>query len=174
MTKTISPLFTPSLLMPKALAQYRLLSIGVVMRYVFLFITLITLSAFTHFLLGFTADDGALQTVKHYMTAAGLAWIVYPFAFLFLFVSNTLLIMAHISLLAAVVFFLMKAYPVRAQYRQVWRIAALAMTWHYIAYSIAPFLPNNTALYIIALTVTFLYAVRAAMHFPRARTSIAK
>ncbi|OCS90639.1 DUF1189 family protein [Caryophanon latum] len=167
-------LLQESLISPKTLARHRLLSIGVVMRYIFSWIAIITAASFAHFAFGFT-ENNALQSIKDMMTASGMQWIVYPFAALFLFVSNTLLIMSHISLLSAVTMFIMRPFPFRIQYRQIWRTTALAMTIHYIAYSIAPFIQDASSIvYIGAFIITLGYSLRAAMHFPPARRNTAK
>lgn len=159
-----------SVVTPKKLSQYRLLSIGIVMRYVFLFITCVTLSAFIHFLLGFTNANSSLHTVKHYMDDVGMAWILYPFAFLFLFVSTTLLIMLHISIVAAITIVCVKPLKRRMQYRQVWRTTALSMTVVYALYIIGPFIPFIASLlYVLSFILSLLYSIMAASTFPQAR-----
>ena len=167
-------LLQESLISPKTLARHRLLSIGVVMRYIFCWITIITVASFAHFALGFTGNE-SLQSIKEMMIASGMQWIVYPFAAIFLFVSNTLLIMSHISLLTAITMLIMRPFPFRIQYRQLWRTTALAMTIHYIAYSVAPFINDASMIvYIAAFIVTLGYSLRAAMHFPPARRNSVK
>ena len=59
-------LLRESLVSPKTLARHRLLSIGVVMRYVFIWIAIITIASFVHFALGFT-ENNALQSIKETM-----------------------------------------------------------------------------------------------------------
>ena len=60
---------------------------------------------------------------------ANIQWLLYPFAFIFLFVMTSLLIFAQISLYALVGLFIIKGMQRRGEYRQIWRTTAFAITW---------------------------------------------
>ncbi len=76
---------------------------------------------------GVNEDLFNIDGLTDYM--ADIQWILYPFAFVFLFVINSLLIFAQISLYALVGLFFIKAMQRRGEYRQIWRTAAFAITW---------------------------------------------
>lgn len=122
-----SQLFIDSLINPKKLAAYRILSIGKVIQYVFILITLFTVFSFGQFTTGVNEGLFNIDGLTEYM--ADIQWLLYPFAFIFLFVINSLLIFAQISLYALVGLFFIKAMQRRGEYRQIWRTSAFAITW---------------------------------------------
>ena len=122
-----SQLFIDSLIHPKKLAAYRILSIGKVIQYVFILITLVTAFSFGQFVTGMNEDLFNIDGLTEYM--ADIQWLLYPFAFIFLFVMTSLLIFARISLYALAALFVIKGMQRRGEYRQIWRTSAFAITW---------------------------------------------
>ena len=122
-----SQLFIDSLINPKKLAAYRILSIGKVIQYVFILITFATAFSFGQFTTGVSEDLFNIDGLTDYI--ADIQWLLYPFAFIFLFVMTSLLIFGQISLYALVGLFILKAMQRRGEYRQIWRTTALAITW---------------------------------------------
>ena len=122
-----SQLFIDSLIHPKKLAAYRILSIGKVIQYVFILITLATAFSFGQFTTGVNEDLFNIEGLTDYL--ADIQWLLYPFAFIFLFVMTSLLIFAQISLYALAGLFLLKGLQRRGEYRQIWRTTAFAITW---------------------------------------------
>lgn len=122
-----SQLFIDSLIHPKKLAAYRILSIGKVIQYVFILITLVTAFSFGQFVTGVNEDLFNIDGLTEYM--ADIQWLLYPFAFIFLFIMTSLLIFARISLYALATLFIIKGMQRRGEYRQIWRTSAFAITW---------------------------------------------
>ena len=122
-----SQLFIDSLINPKKLAAYRILSIGKVIQYVFILVTLATAFSFGQFTTGVSEDLFNMDGLTNYI--ADIQWLLYPFAFIFLFVMTSLLIFAQISLYSLAGLFLVKGMQRRGEYRQIWRTTAFAITW---------------------------------------------
>ena len=122
-----SQLFIDSLIHPKKLAAYRILSIGKVIQYVFILITLATAFSFGQFTTGVSEDLFNMDGLTNYI--ADIQWLLYPFAFIFLFVMTSLLIFAQVSLYALAGLFIIKGMQRRGEYRQIWRTTAFAITW---------------------------------------------
>lgn len=122
-----SQLFIHSLFQPKKLAAYRLLTIGKVIQYVFILITIVTTFSFIQFLMG--VSETALQFEELQQYVKDIQWLLYPFAFLLLFLTTTILLFVKISIYAFVGILILKIFKRRGEYRQIWRTSAFAITW---------------------------------------------
>lgn len=153
-----SQLFIDSLLYPKKLAAYRILSIGKVIQYTFLLITLLTIFSFGQFIAG---DPSTFFSGELAEFAEGLQFLIYIIGAIFLFSMNTAVIFAKVSIYAYVGTLFAKAMKRRAQYRQLWRTTAFAITWEVMLSMILPLLsvPSKISIIItsaITLTIVFI------------------
>ena len=161
-----SQLFTDSLFNPKKLAAYRIMPIGKIIQYVFLLITVVTVFSFGQFITGFSEDFFNIEGVADYL--ADIQWLLYPFAFVFLFIMTSLLIFARISLYALAGYVLAGAMKRRGEYRHIWRTAAFAITWATllaIAFSFFHFSDLWTAMIGIFITMSFI--ITALIKYPK-------
>ncbi len=111
---------------PKKLAAFRLLPIGRVIRYAFLFILLMTLISFTRFSLGDAELFEASSELTEYSETIG--GLIYPMAFIFQFVIATFYVFVRISVFAAIGIWIGKMMKRRVEYRFLWRTSAIAIT----------------------------------------------
>ncbi|MDN7226852.1 DUF1189 family protein [Planococcus sp. N064] len=119
-------LFKASLMEPRKQAAVRIMSIGKILRYVFVLVLLMTIVSFAELAVGLgnTGNDteGLLEFVED------IKWLLYPFAFIFLFVSTTLYHFVKISLFALVGLVFIQMKKRKGEYRHLWRTTALAVT----------------------------------------------
>jgi len=162
----IKELFLHSLKSPKKLAAFRLLPIGKVMTYVFIFIAILTIISFVNFMSGFDTAQSTTSGLLEYMNE--LQWILLPFAFIIQFVMSTLLIFTRISLMALIGLWVLKALKRRGDYRHVWRTTAFAYTVPTLLSILLMYLsiPN---LYITVSTniLSFIYLFLALRYYPK-------
>ncbi|WP_332646816.1 DUF1189 family protein [Lysinibacillus sp. 54212] len=161
-----SQLFIDSLIHPKKLAAYRILPIGKVIQYVFLLSTFITVFSFGRFTSGITDDLFNIEGLTDYIS--NIKWLLYPFAFIFLFVMNSLLLFLRISLYALAGFYIMKSMKRRGEYRQVWRTAAFAITWATLLSVLFAILQiSSTAATLIGVFITMTLVIGAFTKYPK-------
>ena len=122
-----SQLFIDSLIHPKKLAAYRLLTIGKTIQYVFLLITVVAIYSFVQFLSGVSETSFNTQGLTEYVE--DIQWLLYPFAFVSSILTSTIVIFIKISIYAFAGVILLKIMHRRGEYRHMWRTAALAITW---------------------------------------------
>lgn len=162
----IRELFLHSLKSPKKIAAFRLLPIGKVMTYVFIFIAILTIISFVNFMSGFNTAQSTTSGLLEYMNE--LQWILLPFAFIIQFVMSTLLIFTRISLMALIGLWVLKALKRRGDYRHVWRTTAFAYTVPTLLSILLMYLsfPN---LYITVSTniLSFIYLFFALRYYPK-------
>ncbi|MCZ8536039.1 DUF1189 domain-containing protein [Paenisporosarcina quisquiliarum] len=119
-------LFLASINSPKKIAAFRLLPIGKVLIYVFIFVTILSILSFIQFTTGLKDDSSSIVGLLDYVE--DMEWILYPFAFIIQFIMSTLLIFIRISILAYVGMLILKGWKRRGDYRHVWRTTAFAYT----------------------------------------------
>lgn len=119
-------IFRASLHEPKKLAAFRLLPIGRVFAYVFIFVTLFTLISFFRFIVG----DAILfeQSPELLEHGEAIGSLIYPMAFLLQLIISTFYIFVRISIFAYAGALLLKMMKRRGNYLQIWRTSAVAMT----------------------------------------------
>jgi hypothetical protein len=151
-------LFIHSLLYPTRLAACRVLTIGKVIQYTFLLITLMTIASFIQFLQDGFASITLYDEISSYMN--GLEWLVYLLSIVLSFIINTLVLYAKISIYAYVGLIAGRFMQKRIEYRFVWRTAAFVITWNVLLQIIFIFidLPNFIELLLpMLITLTYLY-----------------
>lgn len=164
-----SQLFIHSLFYPKKLAGYRILSIGRIIQYTFLLITVLTAFSFGQFVKGGATN---FLTGELAQFAEDLTFLVYILGLVFLFAMNTAVIFGKISIYAYVALLFANPMKKRAQYRQLWRTAALAITWEVIlsiVFSILQIPSSISLLLFILITMTLL--IIALTKYPKLPTT---
>lgn len=152
---------------PKKLAAFRLLPIGRVIRYAFLFILLMTLISFVRFLIGDTELFEASPELSEYSETIG--GLIYPMAFIFQFVIATFFVFVRISLFAAIGLWLGKFMKKRVEYRYIWRTAAIAITVPLLLTIILDFFPAWETFGIIFSSLIHIgYLGFALKYYPKA------
>ena len=161
-----SQLFIDSLINPKKQAAYRILSIGKVIQYVFLLVTVVTVFSFGQFTAGFTEDIFNIEGVADYL--ADIQWLLYPFAFLFLFIMTSLLIFAQISLYALAGYLVLGAMKRRGEYRHVWRTSAFAITWATLLSIVLDFFQFSSPwMRLLDIFITMTFIIIALTKYPK-------
>lgn len=158
-------LLVDSLKNPKKLGAYRILSIGKVMQYAFLMITLLTAFSFGQFINGGTDAIFGYSEIEHY--AEDIKWIVYPIAVVFLFVLNTCIYFIKVSLYALAGLFFVKPMKRRGEYRQIWRTAVFAGTWAVVLTMFGNLFPiSQTIITFISIFITIFFIIVALTKYP--------
>jgi len=161
-------LFIAAIYEPKKLAAFRLLSIGKVIQYVFVFITIFTIVSFTRFTLGDANFFDASPELMEYSRTIG--WLIYPIALLLQFVIATFYIFVRISLFGLAGLLLVKLFKRKGEYRHIWRTSAISISIPLILTLIMDFNPSlqSTGL-AISSVVHLLYMTAAVKYYPKVR-----
>lgn len=163
---TLWKLFTASLSSPKKLAAFRLAPMGKTMQYIFLFITLFTLLGFFQFTTQIGPSTSELDGVLDYFNE--INWLLYPFAFLLLFIIQTLLIFARISLLSGIVWLLAPLVKKRGDYRFLWRTTLFANTWSFLLLLVSyMFIGDIVSIQWLSYALTLIFALWALKYYPK-------
>lgn len=158
-------LLTDSLLHPKRLAAYRILSIGKVIQYAFLLILLLTCFSLGQFTTNGASNIFSYEEIAEY--AAALQFLVYPIAVVFLFILNALIIFTKISIYAYAGYLLAKSMKRRAEYRQIWRTTTFAVTWEILLTIVFTLFPLPSFFTTLAsIFVTMLILILALTKYP--------
>ncbi len=158
-------LFKASLHSPKKIAIFRLISIGKVMQYIFIFIFLLTIISFVQFINGISVQQSSMEGLLEYFE--DIQWLLYPFAFVFLFVLNTLFSFIRVSIFAYIGTFILYTMKRRGDYRHLWRTALFASTISMILSLVVAILQlENGYIQIIIYAITFVYLVLACRFYP--------
>lgn len=159
-------LFLASITSPKKIAAFRLLPIGKVLLYVFLFVTILSILSFIQFTSGFEDDSSSIDGLLDYVE--DMEWILYPFAFITQFIMSTLLLFVRISIMAFVGMMILKVWKRRGDYRHVWRTTVFAYTVPTVL-SIAFLFTNLSDGWITISTsiVCVIYLVLALKYYPK-------
>lgn len=161
-----SQLFIDSLIHPKKLAAYRLLSIGKTIQYVFILVAIITIFSFIQFITDVSETSYNIQGLTEYIN--DIQWLLYPFAFILLTLTTTILLYVRISIFAFVGVVLLKIMQRRGEYRHMWRTAALAITWATLL-SIPFTLLNFSSIFstLIGIVITITLLILATTKYPK-------
>lgn len=158
-------LMKASLMEPKKQAAVRIMTIGKIMRFVFIIILLMTVISFTELSFGLsdaTSDvEGLLQFVEE------IEFLLYPFAFVFLFVSTTLYHFLKISFFALVGLLFIKMKKRKGEYRHLWRTAALSVTIPTLISFASSFFGADLWISAAASLLTVFYLHLAANYYPK-------
>lgn len=159
-------LFIDSLIHPKKLAAYRILSIGKVIQYVFILITFVTIFSFIQFLMGVSKNSYNLEGLTEYMQS--IQWLLYPFSLILIVLMTTILVFIRISIYAVIGLLFIKVSKRRGEYRHLWRTASFAITWSIlltILFSIIPI--SNTLATLIGIIITLFILLIATSNYPK-------
>ena len=158
-------LFKASLHSPKKIAAFRLIPIGKVMQYIFIFIFLLTIISFVLFINGISVQQSSMEGLLEYFE--DIQWLLYPFAFVFLFVLNTLFSFIRVSIFAYIGTFILYIMKRRGEYRHLWRTALFASTVYMISSLVVAILQlENGYIQITIYAITLVYLVLACRFFP--------
>ncbi|WP_194841632.1 DUF1189 family protein [Sporosarcina obsidiansis] len=159
-------LFKASLHEPKKLAAFRLLPIGKVIQYIFVFVFLYTAVSFFRFLLG---DHSIFETTPELaLIGETIGFLIYPIAFVLQLVIITSYLFIRISFFAIIGVLLVKLLHRRGEFRFMWRTAAIASTLPIILTMVFEFLPEQQSYSLwVASLVHLLYVWRAATYYPK-------
>lgn len=151
---------------PKKLAAFRLLPIGKVFHYVFMFVAFLTIISFMRYI----SSDAVLFESSPELMEHGekIGWVIYPIAFILQLVISTLYIFVRIIIFAYAGLFLLKAMKRRGEYRHMWRTAAIAVTIPVLLAIILDFIPfwNHSSILVTSL-VHIAYIAAAAKYYPK-------
>ena len=161
-----SQIFIDSLIHPKKLAAYRLLTIGKTIQYVFLLIIILTIYSFVQFITGVSETSYNIQGLTEYLK--DIQWLLYPFAFILLTLTSTILIFIRISIYAFVGVALLKIMQRRGEYRHMWRTAALAITWATLLTVLFSIL-NISSIFssLLGILITIIILILATTKYPK-------
>ena len=158
-------LFQASLHSPKKIAAFRLIPIGKTMQYIFIYISIITLISFFKFLSGLSIQQANVEDLIEYLQ--DIKWLIYPFAFVFLFVLNTLLIFVRVSIFAYIGQLLLSLLKRKGEYRHLWRTTLFASTVPMLfSLVVAIFHWSSGYLQLIIYLTTFVYLFLALKYYP--------
>lgn len=161
----IYQLLKASIMEPKKQAAVRILPIGKIMRFVFLFILLLAIVAFIEFISGLNTVSGELDGLLLYIEE--IEWLLYPLAFLLLFVTTTLYHFIKISLFAWVGMAFLKLMKRRGEYRHLWRTAALSVTFPTLLSFAAGYFVENEWLPMLITLSAAAYLYLAVRYYPK-------
>lgn len=158
-------LYIDAIFHPKKHAAYRLLSIGRTIQFLFSLVLFITVCAFIKFSFALGDQNDMIEGMSTYMN--DIQWLLYPLAFIFLFIINTALLFIRVSFYAAVGLLLLKILSRRGEYRMLWRTASFSITLAFLLTTILSyFLPSSPILTLGGFAVTVLYLFIAIKKYP--------
>jgi len=158
-------IFKASLHSPKKIAAFRLIPIGKVMQYIFSYIFIMSVISFILFMNGISDQQTSMEGLLEYFSE--IQWLLYPFAFIFLFVLNTLLIFVQISIFAYIGTIILYLSKRKGEYRHIWRTTLFASTVPMLLSILATFLQWTSSYVQVAIyLITFVYLVLATKYYP--------
>ena len=159
-------IFKASIHEPKKLAAFRLLKIGKVFRYVFLFVMLFTVISFIRYVMG----DAALFETSPELLEQGklIGGLIYTIAFILQLVISTFYIFLRISIFAYVGVVLLRVMKRRGEYRFMWNTAAIAITVPILVTIILDFFPATSDYSMMITSLIHVgYIAAAAKYYPK-------
>ena len=158
-------LFKASLMEPKKQAGVRIMTIGKILRFVFVVIFFMTAVSFVE--LAFNLDSAAIGVEGLLEFVEEIEWLLYPFALIFLFVSTTLYHFVKISFFALIGVGLLRLRKRKGEYRHMWRTAALSVTIPTILSFGFSFFGANLWFSITTSLLTIAYLYLASGYYPK-------
>ncbi|MET3574760.1 DUF1189 family protein [Bhargavaea ullalensis] len=160
-------LFKAALHEPKKLAAFRLLPLGKVVKYIFMFVLLTAAVSFVKFAL--TADEVISGTDMPVEELKGIGPLLYPAAFVLQFLIATVYFYVKASIAALAGLGFVKIRGKRGEYRHLWRTAAISLTVPTLILMAANLLPAGVP-YASALSwaAAFVYIWMAVGYYPKA------
>lgn len=162
----IHQLFKASFYEPKKLAAFRILPIGKVFQYIFVFVFLSTAVSFIRFLMGDIELFGASDELIEYAETVGA--LIYPMAFALQLVISIFYLLIRVSFFGLIGFGLLKLLNKKGEYRHMWRTSAISITVPLLVSLLFDLLsvPNSVNFPITAAIHVF-YLIRAAKYYPK-------
>ncbi|MFJ8236949.1 DUF1189 family protein [Ureibacillus sp. NPDC094379] len=161
-----SQLFIDSLIHPKKLAAYRLLTIGKILQYIFLLVSMVTIFSFSQFVLGVSQEQSNFKGLTEYVK--NIQWLLYPFALILQFLVSTFVLFIQISIYALASLVILKIMNRRGEYRHIWRTSALAITWATLLTILFSFIPISQILAsLIGIAITLTLLTLAISKYPK-------
>ena len=162
----IHQLLKASLYEPKKLAAFRILPIGKVFQYIFVFVILSTILSFIRFLLGDIELFGASDELIEYAEEVG--GLLYPMAFALQLVISTFYLFIRVSFFGLIGYGLLKLFKRKVEYRHMWRTAAISISVPVLISLVFDFsgVPNKFN-FPISSGVHVLYLMKAATYYPK-------
>lgn len=158
-------LFKSSLISPKKMAAFRLIPIGKVMQYIFIYICIMSIISFVYFINGISDQQQSMEGLLEYFSQ--IQWLLYPFSFLFLFVLNTLFIFVRISIFAYIGSIILLIRKKKGEFRHIWRTALFASTIPMLLSIIFSILDvSNNYIQLVNYIVSLLILVLATKYYP--------
>ncbi|MEK4486483.1 DUF1189 family protein [Psychrobacillus sp. FSL H8-0484] len=158
-------IFKASLHSPKKIAAFRLITIGKVMQYIFCYIFIMSIISFVLFINGISGQHTSMEGILEYFSE--ILWLLYPFAFVFLFVLNTLLIFVRISIFAYIGSLILQLRKRKGEYRHIWRTTLFASTLSMMLSIIFALLQwSSTYIQLIIYGITIIYLTLASKYYP--------
>ena len=161
-------LFVASFYEPKKLAAFRLLPIGKVFKYIFMFIFLFTIISFGRF---YMSDELLFESnpdlVDH---GKKIGLLIYPMALLLQLVISTFYVFIRITVFAYIGSLFLNLRRKRSNYLQIWRTSAFAMTVPMlltIGFDFFPKFASNG--FLITSIVHLVYILLAIKYYPQKR-----
>ena len=162
-------LFKSSLMEPKKQAAVRIMTIGKILRFVFVFISMMTVISFID--LAWNLDSAAIGVEGLLEFVEEIEWLLYPFALIFLFVSTTLYHFVKISFFALIGMGFLQLKKRKGEYRHMWRTAALSVTIPTFLSFVFSFFEVGLWVSITTSLLTICYLYLAAGYYPKKPTS---
>ncbi|MBD7906830.1 DUF1189 family protein [Sporosarcina gallistercoris] len=161
-----SQLFLASIHEPKKLAAFRLLPIGKVFQYVFLFVIFSTLVSFIRFLVGDIDLFGSSQELIEYAETVG--GLLYPMAFILQLVISTFYLFIRVSFFGLIGLGILKLFKRRGEYRHMWRTSAISITVPILVSLILDIVHvGNSFNFPITAALHIVYLLLAANYYPK-------
>ncbi|WP_093265892.1 DUF1189 family protein [Psychrobacillus sp. OK032] len=158
-------IFKASIHSPKKIAAFRLIPIGKVMQYIFSYIFIMTVISFIFFMNGISDQQTSMEGLLEYFSE--IQWLLYPFAFIFLFVFNTLIIFVQISIFAYIGMIILYSRKRKGEYRHIWRTTLFASTVPMLLSVLAVLLQWTSSYVQLAIyVITFVYLVLSTKYYP--------
>ncbi|ANU28331.1 DUF1189 family protein [Planococcus versutus] len=165
MNLNIYQLVKASLMEPKKQAAVRIMTIGKIMRFVFIFITVLTVVSFIEWVIGLNNTSSSIDGLVEFVEE--IEWLLYPFGFIFLFVSTTIYHFLKISLFALIGLVMLNARNRRGEYRHLWRTAALSVTFPTLLAFVLSYFNLGFGVTFATSLLTILYLYSAIGYYPK-------
>ncbi|ALS78878.1 DUF1189 family protein [Planococcus kocurii] len=158
-------LFKASLMEPKRQAAVRIMTIGKIMQFIFIFIAFLTVIAFIELISSLDVATSNLDGLVEFVEE--IEWLLYPFAVISLFVSTTIYHFVKISLFALIALVILNARKRRGEYRHLWRTTALSVTVPTLLAFALSFLDLGFSVSLLTSLLTVLYLYLAIGYYPK-------
>ncbi|MGB6408785.1 MAG: DUF1189 family protein [Planococcus donghaensis] len=165
MNLNLYQLFKASLMEPKKQAAVRVMSIGKIMQFIFVFISLLTIASFIEWSTGLGNASSSIEGLIEFVEE--IDWLLYPFAFVFLFVSTTIYHFIKISLFALIALLILNSRKRRGEYRHLWRTTALSVTIPTLLAFVLSFFDVGFKVSIATSLLTIFYLYVAIGYYPK-------